>query len=61
MAQLDTDSMLHWKEKMYNQSQSQADGHQFLVEAQRAGFLEGKIGLRESIALKNVPPVNKGS
>lgn len=57
MATLDEMSSQHWKEKLWSQDQSRADGHQFLIEAQRAGFLEGKMGLRESIAASNLPPV----
>jgi hypothetical protein len=61
MAKLDEDSMLHWKEQLYKTAQAANDGHTFVMEQGRLNFLEGKVGLRESIALKNVPPINAGS
>lgn len=57
MPALDQDSFLHWKENLYNQRASAGEGHQFFIEALRSGHLEGKMGMRESIAARNLPPV----
>lgn len=56
MASLDDNSSLIWKEKLYSQDQSRADGHQFAIESLRLSYMEGKVGYRESVALMNNPP-----
>ena len=32
--------------------------HHFWTDAQRSAFLEGKVGMRESVAMRNIPPIN---
>jgi len=57
MAELGENSFLHWKEQLYNQRASAGEGHQFFTEALRSAHLEGKVGMRESVAMRNIPPV----
>ena len=47
----------YWTGQTLQQNHMVNQGHQFFLEAQRAGFLEGKVGMRESVALKNLPPL----
>lgn len=58
MAELDKDSFLHWKEKAYAIADREQAGAGFASESLRLGFMEGKVGFRESIAMKNLPPAN---
>jgi len=57
MAALDQDSFLHWKEHLYKSAQRMSDGADFVTEAIRTNYMEGKVGYRESIAMTNLPPV----
>ena len=54
---LDSASNGYWIEDMRNESAARREGARFWTDAQRSQFIEGKIGMRESIALKNVPPI----
>lgn len=57
MAALDENSFLHWKEHLYKSTQRMSDGADFVTEQGRMGMLEGKMGVRETVGLRNVPPV----
>jgi hypothetical protein len=56
MAALDSDSYLHWKEHLYKSGQRQSDSADFFSDALRSQHLEGKVGMRESVAIRNLPP-----
>ena len=56
MAALDSDSYLHWKEHLYKSAQRQSDSADFFSDALRSQHLEGKVGMRESVAIRNLPP-----
>ena len=56
MAALDPDSALHWKEHLYKSAQRQSDSSDFFSDALRSQHLEGKVGMRESVAIRNLPP-----
>jgi hypothetical protein len=57
MAALDENSFLHWKEQLYKSAQRMSDGADFVTEQGRLGMLEGKVGMRESVAMRNIPPI----
>lgn len=59
MAELDANGYLHWKEKMYSESHSGDQDNRFFVDALKSGFIEGKMGARELVFSRNVPPVAK--
>ena len=58
-AVLDDNSHAHWKEKLYDVAHARTETNSFASEAQKLGFMEGKVGLRESNAMKNIAPNNK--
>lgn len=53
---LDDASNEFWKEDLRNEAASRREGTRFWTDAQRSAFIEGKVGLRESVAMKNIPP-----
>ena len=56
MAALDSDSALHWKEHLYKSAQRQSDSADFFSNSLSSQHLEGKVGMRESVAVRNLPP-----
>ena len=55
---LDDASNEFWREDLRNEAASRREGARFWTDAMRSAFIEGKVGLRESVAMKNIPPAN---
>lgn len=61
VTELDSASNEFWREDLRNEAAARREGARFWTDAQRSAFLEGKVGMRESVAMRNIPPVNTGN
>ena len=59
--ELDGASNEYWREDLRSHSGMRRDSSLFWSDAQRSAFLEGKVGMRESVAMRNIPPINTGT
>ena len=59
--ELDQASNEFWREDLRNEAAARREAARFWTDAQRSAFLEGKVGMRESVAMRNIPPVNTGT
>lgn len=53
---LPDNSYAHWKERLYHLAEMTRESHHFWTDQSRSQHLEGKMGMRESIAMQNMPP-----